>query len=88
MLNTIYSYFCPYLPFLLTKKDKTSIMQLHPEIKDMNYDNLDEIERDELVSSLNKKMLSAARGLKFELATIYRDQINNLKKELIIDNEK
>ena len=57
-------------------------------IEDMNYDNLDEIERDELVSSLNKKMLSAARGLKFELATIYRDQINNLKKELIIDNEK
>ena len=58
------------------------------DFEDINYDNLDEIERNELIDSLNKKMLSAAKELKFELATLYRDQISNLKEELISNNEE
>ena len=47
---------------------------------DINIDCLDDLERKDIVQNLNKKMKSAAKQMKFEVAALYRDKINEIKQ--------
>ena len=47
---------------------------------DVNIDNLNQIERSDLINSLEKKMKDAAKKMKFEVAVIYRDKIKQIKE--------
>ena len=46
----------------------------------VNIDNLNEIEKSDLINSLEGKMKDAAKKMKFEVALIYRDKIKQIKK--------
>ena len=46
----------------------------------VNIDNLNEIEKSDLINSLEEKMKDAAKKMKFEVAVIYRDKIKQIKK--------
>ena len=47
---------------------------------DINIDCLDDLERKDIIQNLNKKMKSAAKQMKFEVAALYRDKINEIKQ--------
>ena len=47
---------------------------------DINIDCLDDLERKDIIQNLNKKMKSAAKQMKFEVAALYRDKINQIKQ--------
>ena len=47
---------------------------------DVNIDNLNQIEKSDLINSLEKKMKDAAKKMKFEVAVIYRDKIKQIKE--------
>ena len=49
-------------------------------LSDINIDCLDDLERKDIVQNLNKKMKSAAKQMKFEVAALYRDKINEIKQ--------
>ena len=46
----------------------------------INFENMDKVEMQDVISSLERKMKKAAENMKFEVAAIYRDQIKELKQ--------
>ena len=46
----------------------------------INFDNMDKVEMQDLISSFERKMKKAAENMKFEIAAIYRDKIKELKQ--------
>lgn len=46
----------------------------------INFENMDKIEMQDLISSFERKMKKAAENMKFEVAAIYRDKIKELKQ--------
>ena len=46
----------------------------------INFDNMDKVEMQDLISSFERKMKKAAENMKFEVAAIYRDKIKELKQ--------
>jgi len=46
----------------------------------INFENIDKVEMDDVVRSLEKKMKRAAKEMKFEVAAIYRDKIHEIKQ--------
>ena len=46
----------------------------------INFENMDEVEMQDVISSLERKMKKAAENMKFEVAAIYRDKIKELKQ--------
>ena len=47
---------------------------------DIDMNNIDEIEQKDVVAALEKKMKDAAKKMKFEIAAIYRDKIEEIKQ--------
>ena len=46
----------------------------------INFENIDKVEMDDVVRSLEEKMKRAAKEMKFEVAAIYRDKIHEIKQ--------
>ena len=46
----------------------------------INFGNMDKVEKQDVISSLERKMKKAAENMKFEVAAIYRDKIKELKQ--------
>ena len=46
----------------------------------INFENMDKVEMQDVISSLERKMKKAAENMKFEVAAIYRDKIKELKQ--------
>ena len=46
----------------------------------INFENMDKVEMQDLISSFERKMKKAAENMKFEVAAIYRDKIKELKQ--------
>ena len=49
----------------------------------INFENMDKVEMQDVISSLERKMKKAAENMKFEVAAIYRDKIKELKQGAI-----
>ena len=49
----------------------------------INFENMDKVEMQDVISSLERKMKKAAENMKFEVAVIYRDKIKELKQGAI-----
>jgi len=47
---------------------------------DININNLDDVEKKDIIWNLEKKMKDAAQKMKFEVAALYRDKINEIKQ--------
>ena len=52
---------------------------------DINIDNLNQIERKDMLDSLERKMKDAAKKMKFEMAALYRDKIQEIKEGAELD---
>ena len=46
----------------------------------INFENIDKIEANDVISTLDRKMKHAAENMKFEIAAMYRDKINEIKE--------
>ena len=46
----------------------------------VNFENIDRIEANDVISILERKMKNAAENMKFEIAAMYRDKINEIKQ--------
>ena len=46
----------------------------------VNFENIDKIEANDVISILERKMKNAAENMKFEIAAMYRDKINEIKQ--------
>ena len=46
----------------------------------INFENIDKIEVDDVISTLDRKMKKAAENMKFEIAAMYRDKINEIRE--------
>ncbi len=55
---------------------------LDEEVISIDISNINEIEQEDIIKTLEKKMKDAAKEMKFELAAIYRDKIEEIKREV------
>jgi excinuclease ABC subunit B len=62
------------------ERENEMIKAIDSENININFENLDKIEMDDVLLSLGKKMKRAAKEMKFELAAVYRDKINEIKQ--------
>tara|TARA_S200000501_G_scaffold115147_1_gene108160 strand:- start:62352 stop:64358 length:2007 start_codon:yes stop_codon:yes gene_type:complete len=46
----------------------------------INFENMDKVEMQDMIRTLDRKMKKAAENMKFEVAAIYRDKIQELKQ--------
>ena len=46
----------------------------------VSFENIDRIEANDVISILERKMKNAAENMKFEIAAMYRDKINEIKQ--------
>ena len=46
----------------------------------INFENIDKIEVDDVIKTLDRKMKKAAENMKFEIAAMYRDKINEISE--------
>jgi excinuclease ABC subunit B len=62
------------------ERENEMIKAIDLENININFENLDKIEMNDVLASLEKKMKRAAGEMKFELAAVYRDKINGIKQ--------
>ena len=55
---------------------------LDEEVISIDISNINKIEQEDIIKTLEKKMKDAAKEMKFELAAIYRDKIEEIKREV------
>ena len=55
---------------------------LDEEVVSIDISNINKIEQEDIIKTLEKKMKDAAKEMKFELAAIYRDKIEEIKREV------
>jgi excinuclease ABC subunit B len=55
-----------------------------PEM-DINIENLNQIEQKDVLNTLERKMKDAAKKMKFEIAALYRDKIQEIKQGADLD---
>jgi len=55
---------------------------LDEEVISIDISNINKIEQEDIIKTLEKKMKDAAKEMKFELAAIYRDKIDEIKREV------
>ena len=55
---------------------------LDEEVVSIDISNINKIEQEDIIKTLEKKMKDAAKKMKFELAAIYRDKIEEIKREV------
>jgi excinuclease ABC subunit B len=65
------------------QREDELIRVIDGEELDVNIDNLNKIEQEDVIISLEKKMKDAAKQMKFEVAAIYRDKIQEIKQGAI-----
>ena len=62
------------------EREDEMIKAIDSEDLNINFDNLDKIEMNDVLQTLEKKMKRAAKEMKFEVAAIYRDKIDEIKQ--------
>ena len=62
------------------EREDEMMKAINSEDININFENLDKIEMDDVLQTLEKKMKRAAKEMKFEVAAIYRDKIDEIKQ--------
>ena len=62
------------------EREDEMMKAINSEDININFENLDKIEMDDVLQTLKKKMKRAAKEMKFEVAAIYRDKIDEIKQ--------
>ena len=62
------------------EREDEMMKAIDSEDVNINFENLDKIEMDDVLQTLEKKMKRAAKEMKFEVAAIYRDKIDEIKQ--------
>ena len=62
------------------EREDEMIKAINSKDININFENIDKVEMDDVVRSLEEKMKRAAKEMKFEVAAIYRDKIHEIKQ--------
>ena len=62
------------------EREEEMIKAIDSNDLNIKFENMDKVELQDVISTLDRKMKKAAENMKFEVAAIYRDKIKELKQ--------